>query len=168
MPGFTEHVSLSRVKGDWVGSGSDAVGQSLCDDSQPVMQLLGSLVFSQTQLLNFLRTFLSNGLHRILSLLNCFPQQLSWRNRRKIKDGFGHTLGLGDPSTSFYVVVAVGWGGCLGKLLAILWLGEAQGTESFFLGQTLGHGFHGVSQARIPEWVAISFSRRSSQPQKII
>ena len=28
-----------------------------------------------------------------------------------------------------------------------------------------GSSFHGIFQARIPEWVAISFSRRSSQPR---
>ena len=28
-----------------------------------------------------------------------------------------------------------------------------------------GSSIHGISQARIPEWVAISFSRKSSQPR---
>ena len=29
----------------------------------------------------------------------------------------------------------------------------------------LGSSVHGISQARLPEWVAVSFSRRSSQPR---
>jgi len=34
-----------------------------------------------------------------------------------------------------------------------------------YMGYSLGSSVHGISQARILEWVAISFSKRSSLPR---
>ena len=56
--------------------------------------------------------------------------------REKDKGWLWACAGFRGPSTSFCVEVAMGWGGCLGKVLAILWLGEVLVSNRKLLSRT--------------------------------